>query len=165
MAGVYSRFQTAEPMGVRSWIPEGDHILLVKRTEMSQSKNPTKKNIEKAIIEFKTVKSDTVKPGKIVSLVEMESSQGYLGNVLSVTAGILGMSIDDMKADPSFDSIFDGVWGQDQILTDMLVHCIAQQVKTQAGGDYTAKTWEPVEASMYAEYGLIAPQGAFLKAA
>ncbi len=161
MAGVYDRFKTADPMGVRSWIPEGNHVLLIKRTDLSMSKNPLKKNVEKAIVEFKVIESDTVSPGKIVSLVEMETSQGYLGNVLAVTAGVLGLSIDEMKADQDFDATFDAFWGTSQVVTDMLVRCTAQQVKTTKGGDYTAKTFEAVHASEYEKFGLIAPAGAY----
>ncbi len=160
--GAYDRFKEADPMGVRSWIVEGTHILLIKRTEMSQSKNPKTKGKEKAIIEFKTVKSDTVNAGKIMSLVEMETNQGYFGNVLAVTAGVLGYTIDDMKADEDFDAVFDGFWGSQQFCTDMLVRCIAQQTTTTKGGEYTAKTWEAIPASEYPEYNLIAPSGAYV---
>jgi hypothetical protein len=162
--GAYDRFRESSPMGVRSWVVEGDHVLELKRTEMSASKNPKNKNIEKAIVEFVTIESDTVKPGKIMSLVEMESGQGYLGNVLAVTAGVLGYTIDEMKADADFDATFDGFWGTDQICTGFLVRCHAQQIKTQAGGDYTTKTWEAVPAADYPKYGKIAPDGAYVPA-
>ena len=161
--GAYDRFKNLDAvMGVRNWIKEGNHVLQVRRTEMSKSKNPQKKGIEKAVVEFKTIKSDTQKVGQICSLVEMESNQGYTGNVLMVTAGILGMDHEKMVEDPDFDAIFDAAWGTEQIFTGMLVRCGAQQVKTSKGGDYTAKTWEPVPAAEYPEFGLIAPDGAYV---
>ena len=162
--GAYDRFKGAQPIGVKSWIIEGTHILEVRRTEMSKSKNPLKKNVEKAIVEFKVIESDTVAPGKIMSLVEMETNQGYDGNVMAVTAGILGNDIEELQADPGFESVFDSFWGEEQVCTGFLVRCIAQQVKTQAGGDYTAKTWEAIPADEYEKYGKIAPNGAYTPA-
>lgn len=163
--GAYDRFKNADPMGVRQYIDPGDHYFLVKRTEQGPSKNPTKKNVEKTVVEFKVIKSDTMKEGSVCAMVETDASQGYFGNVLTFVAGILGYEVDDMKKDPDFDAVFASVFGEEQILTDMLVHCIAQQVKTtspQAKSDvYTAKTWEPVEAAKYEEFGLIAPEGAY----
>lgn len=159
MVGAYTRFKTAQPMGVKSWIIEGTHILEVRRTEMSNSKNPLKKNVKKAIVEFKVIESDTVAPGKIVSLVEMETNQGYDGNVMAVTSGVLGNSTEELQADPDFEAVFDAFWGEQQVVTGFLVRCIAQQVKTRAGGDYTAKTWEAILADEYEKYGKIAPNG------
>lgn len=159
--GAFDRFRTAEVMGVRQYIEPGLHVLLVKRTDMGPSKNPQKKNMERTVVEFKVVQSDTLKAGSACSLVETDEQDGYAGNVLAFTAGILGYGIDEMKADPHFEQVFDGAYGKDQILTGMLVACNAQQVATKKGGTYTAKTWEPVLASMYSEFGLIAPDGAF----
>lgn len=163
--GAFDRFKSADIMGVRKYIEQGTHVLLVKRTEMGQSRNPTKKNTEKTVIEFKVVESDTMRVGEMTALVEVDTSQGYYGNVLSFVAGILGYAVDEMKADPSFDEVFANVFGEEQILTGMLVRCIAQQVKTKAGGDYTAKSWEPIPASEYERYGLMAPDGAYAAAA
>lgn len=163
--GAFDRFKNADPMGVRSYILPGKHVLLVKRTDMSQSKNPQKKGQEKTVVEFKIIESDTMKVGESVSLVETEASQGYFGNVLAFTAGILGMGIDEMKRDPDFDSIFEGAYGQEQIFVGMLVRCVAQQVPTtskDAKSDvYTAKTWEPILASDYAKWSLEAPNGSY----
>lgn len=164
MAGAYDRFKNAEPMGVRQFIEAGNHRLLVKRTIQGPSQNPQKKNMEKTVVEFKIIRSDTMKIGSSCSLVETDDKAGYFGNVLSFVAGILGYGIDEMKADPDFDTVFTSVFGPDQILTEMLVDCVGQQVKTNAGGDYTAKTWEPVDASEYAEDSLIAPEGAYVRA-
>lgn len=159
----FSRFRDAQVMGVRNYIPAGQHVLLARRFEMSLSKNPKNEGKEKSIIEFKIIQTnhDKSRPGEIVSLVEMSTSQGYYGNVKAVTAGMFGMSIEEMEKDPEFDTYFNLVWGEQQILVGHLVRCTAQQVKTQAGGDYTAKSWEAVPARMYAEFGLIAPNGAF----
>lgn len=159
--GIYSRFKDADPMGVREYIKEGKHRFLVKRTEMGPSKNPQKKNMEKTVIEFKVIRSDTAKVGTACSFVETDDKEGYAGNVLSFVAGILGYTIDELKADEDFEAVFDGVFGTDQILVGMLVDCNAQQVKTTKGGDYTAKSWEPVPASEYEADGLVAPDGAY----
>ena len=159
--GAYDRFKSADVMGVRQYIEPGKHRLLVKRTEMGPSKNPQKKGMEKTVVEFKVIRSDSMKLQSSCSLVETDTSQGYAGNVLAFTAGILGYTVDDMKADEAFDQVFDGCYGKEQILVGMLVDCVAQQVGTQAGGEYTAKTWEPVPASEYGEDGLIAPDGAY----
>lgn len=163
LKGRFSKFRDASVMGVRNYIPPGIHVLQARRFEMSLSKNPKNEGKEKSIIEFKIIETnhDKSRPGEIVSLVEMSTSQGYYGNVKAVTAGMLGMSIDAMEKDEDFDKYFDQIWGQNQILVGHLVRCTAQQVKTQAGGDYTAKSWEAVPARMYPEFGLIAPQGAF----
>lgn len=163
--GAYDRFKNADPMGTRAFIEEGDHILLVKRTIQGPSTNPLTPSVEKTVVEFKIIKStnEKMKPANMCSLVEVSSKQGYGGNVLSFVTGILGYTIDEMKADPQFDAVFAGCFGVDQILTEMLVRCTAQKVKTGAGGDYTAKSWEPIEAPAYEQYGLIAPDGAYVK--
>jgi len=161
--GAYDRFRNADPMGVRQFIEAGNHRFLVKRTIQGPSANPQTKNMEKTVVEFKIVRSNTMKIGSACSLVETDAKAGYFGNVLSFVAGILGYSIDEMKSDPDFDTVFNSVFGPDQILTEMLVDCVAQQVKTTAGGDYTAKSWEPVDASEYAEDNLIAPDGAYTR--
>jgi hypothetical protein len=162
--GVYDRFRLAEPMGVRQYTDPGDHFFLVRRAIQRQTTNPQKKG-EVTVVEFKVLESNTMKVGQVCSLVETEPSQGYFGNVLAFVAGILGYTIDEIKADPDFNKVFDGCFGPAQILTDMVVHCIAQQVKTtspQAKTEfYTAKTWEPVDARDYARWSLAAPDGAY----
>ncbi len=163
--GAYDRFKTADVMGVRSYIQAGEHILLVKRTDQSQSKHPSRKGQEKTVVEFKIIKSTTMKVGESCSLVETEASQGYFGNVLAFTAGILGLGIDEMRADEQFDETWTDAYGERQVLVGMLVKCIAQQVATSsstAKSDvYTAKSWEPVATKDYAEFALIAPQGSW----
>lgn len=163
--GAYDRFKNADPMGVRSYILAGKHVLLVKRTDQSMSKHPNRKGQEKTVVEFKIIESDTMKVGESVSLVETEASQGYFGNVLAFTAGILGMGIDEMKNDPDFDVIFEGAYGKEQILVGMLVKCVAQQVPTTSSTAksevYTAKTFEPVLATDYGKWNLIAPNGSY----
>jgi len=161
--GAFDRFRDSEIMGVRQYIEPGKHRLLVKRASMGPSKNPEKKklNQENTIIEFKIVRSDTMKVGSVCNLVEVSTAQGYEGNVLLVTAGILGYEVEKMRKDPAFDSIFEAAFGEEQIFCGMCVDVVAQQVKTTKGGDYTAKTWEPVLASEYEEDGLIAPDGAY----
>ena len=159
--GIWDRFKTANVMGVRNYIKEGHHILQVKRCEMGMSTNPQKKGVEKAVVEFKIIESDTMKVGQLCSLVEMDTSMGYAGNVLAFVAGIMGYDVEALKEDPDFESVFDGVWKEQQILVDMLVDCTAQQVKTTKGGDYTAKSWEPILASDYEKWALIAPDGSY----
>ena len=193
----FDSFRSADVMGVRRYIEAGDQILLVKRTDMSKSKNTEKlksnPTLEKTVVEFKVIKTQlpdgmvydvdeagkkkltvtdtlgTFEPLRLnesCSLTEVSSSQGYFGNVLAFTAGVLGLTIDEMKADAQFDVFFDGAYGPLQIFSSMLVRCIAQRVKTKPGADgkpgvYTAKTWEAVPWSEYAEYGLVAPDGSF----
>lgn len=170
--GAFDKFKNADVMGVRNYIKEGKHVLLIRRTEQGMSKHPKKKDVEKTVVEFKVIASEPLeeggncmKVGEICSLVEMETSQGYAGNVLAFVAGVLGLPIDDMKADESFDEVFGNVFGAEQIFTNMLVFCTAQQVPTtspDAKSDvYTAKTWEAVPASDYAQFNLVAPDGAY----
>ncbi len=164
--GAYDRFKTADVMGVRQYIEPGTHVLLVKRTEQGKSKNPKHKGaVEKTVVEFKVLKSDTMKEGCSCSLVEMETNQGYFGNVLAFTAGILGNTIDEMRGDADFDEVFSNAYGEAQILVGMLVKCVAQQVATTSTGakspEYTAKSWEPVDAADYEDFGLVAPPGAW----
>lgn len=161
--GRFDRFRKAQVMGVRAYIQAGQHVLLCRSFAMRLSKHPKKEHVENSIIEFQIVQTNSTlqRVGERCSLVEVSSSEGYYGNVKAVTAGILGMGIVDMEQDPAFEDIFDAVWGEKQILVNQLVRCSAQQVKTSKGGDYTAKTWQAVPASMYAEFGLIAPDGAF----
>lgn len=168
--GIFDKFKNADVMGVRQYIEEGNHRLLVKRVSQFMSKNPLTKNQENVTIEFKVIRTTPKEPdqkpqlkvGMTCNLVETSKSQGYEGNVLAAVAGILGLSIDEMKADDDFDDVFGSVFNEDQLLTGILVDCTAQKVKTKAGGDYTAKTWEPVRASEYAQHGLEAPAGAYL---
>lgn len=182
--GAYDRFKNAEPMGVRNYITPGKHRLLVKRSNMSPSTHPNRPNQEKAVVEFKVIRSEqlmdkdgnpatdkagkpfpAMKVGESCSLVETSAQQGYFGNVLAFTAGILGYGIEEMKNDPDFDNVFIGCWGPDQLMTGMLVDCVAQQVDTTSASAksdvYTAKTWEAVHASEYANHALEAPDGAF----
>src|SRR3989304_686394 len=119
--GAYDRFRNADPMGVGQFIEAGNHRFLVKRTIQGPSANPQTKNMEKTVVEFKIVRSNTMKIGSACSLVETDAKAGYFGNVLSFVAGILGYSIDEMKSDPDFDTVFNSVFGPDQILTEMLV--------------------------------------------
>ncbi len=197
MAGKYDRIRTAEVMGVRRYIEEGDHILLIKRCQQATSTNTEKTknnpNLEKVVIDFKVVATELLegstmidpgdgKPAKKAqgrlaefdplrinescSLVETSESQGYGGNVLSVTAGVLGMTTAAMSEDPNFDAIFESAFvSAEQIFAGMLVRCIAQQVKTTSpkakSPVYTAKTWEAVPAADYAKYGFVAPAGAY----
>ncbi len=160
--GAYDRFKdTSNIMGVRAYILPGNHTLLVKRSEMAPSTNPQKKGEEKTVVEFKVIESDTMKVGSTCSLVEVESSQGYLGNILVYVAGLLGENVDRFVLDPDFDETFAAIFEINQISTGMLVRCTGQQVKTKEGGDYTAKTWDPVHVSEYAQFGLIAPEGSY----
>ncbi len=163
--GAYDKFKGVEAMGVRAYIEPGDHVLLVRRTEQGPSKNPQTKGVEKTVIEFKIVKTSTMGVGKICSLVELDNQQGYLGNVNAFVAGILGLTTEELFADPDFEQLYGSIFGMDSILVDTLVHCVAQHTDTQAGGKYTAKTWDPVDAADYAQYGLIAPQGAWTRPA
>jgi hypothetical protein len=191
-----SRFRNADIMGVRRYIEEGTHVLLVKRASQALSKNTDKlkKNptLENTIIEFKVIKTELsagtemivddagkptkkadgalapfepLRPNESVSLCETSEGAGYLGNVLTVTAGILGMTVDEMNADENFDAFFDGAYGPAQIFVGMLVRCVAQQVKTTGANAkspvYTAKSWEAIPVEEYEEYGLVAPEGAF----
>lgn len=160
--GAYDKFKSADVMGTRQWIEPGDHILLIRQCQMGPSKNPLKKGQENTIVTYRVIQSDSMKPGTTCSLVETDAQQGYAGNVLAFVAGVMGYTIDELKADEDFDAVFDGCFGTEQILTDMLVRCTAQQVKTTKGGDYTAKTWEPVEAAKYEDFGLTAPDGAYV---
>lgn len=160
--GAFDKFKSAEVMGVRQYIIAGQHRFMVKRAEMGPSKNPQKPNLERTIIEFSIVKSTTMEEGAICALIEVSSNQGYYGNVLNAVAGIMGYEVEDMRDDKDFDATFLGVFGEAQIIAGFLVDCVAQQVKTKAGGDYTAKTWSPVGASQYAKHSLIAPEGAFV---
>ena len=118
------------------------------------------RNLTQLIVEFSIVESDSMKAGISCSLVEMETLQGYAGNVLSFVAGVLGVSIDELKADDDFENVFGAVVGSDQLFTGMLVKCIAQKVPTKKGGEYTAKSWLPVHAEDYAKYDREAPSGA-----
>ncbi len=161
MSNPYSKFQSAEVMGVRQYIEVGTHRLLVKRTEMGPSKNPQKKNMEKTVVEFKIIESSTMKVGESCSLVETDEQAGYYGNVKAFVAGILGNTIDEMTVDPDFNATFAAIFETDQILTGFLVDCVAQQVGTTKGGEYTAKSWEAVPASEYGQYNLIVPEGAY----
>ena len=163
--GIFDKFKNAETMGTRQYIEEGIHVFEVKRTEQGLSKNPKSRGVEKTVVEFTVVDSDTMKPGISCSLVELETLQGYAGNVLSFVAGVLGVSIEELKADVDFESVFGGVFGTDQILTGQLVRCVAQKVQTKKGTDYTAKAWAPVYAEDYHKYGREAPEGAPTKAA
>lgn len=165
LAGRFSKFRDAQVMGVRSYILEGQHVLMARRFHMGVSNHPKKKEagVQNSIIEFKIIETNNAKcrPGEIVSLVEVSTSEGYYGNVKAVTAGILGMSIEAMEKDDDFDAIFDQVWGEQQILVNHIVRCSAQMVTTKNNTPYTAKSWEAIPARMYQEWGLIAPVGAF----
>lgn len=170
--GAFDRFRVnkdgtpIQPMGVRNYIKPGDHYLLVRRATQRQSTNPQKKGNEITVVEFKVLQSDTMRVGEVTSLVETELQQGYFGNVLAFVAGALGYGIEEIQADPDFDEIFDGIFGGDQVLVDMVVHCVAQQVATTSpqakSKEYTAKTFEAVDARDYAKWGLIAPDGAYV---
>ncbi len=169
MPGAYARFRGANVMGVRKYIEPGDHILLIKRTDQAMSTNPKKKGLERTVVEMKIVATDspdTMKVGNSCSLVECEPAPGYLGNILAFVAGVLGETIDEVNAydEAQFDDIFDSIFGTAQVFTGQLVRVIAQKVPTTAGGEYTAKTWEPVDAVDYEKYGLVAPQGAWTAA-
>jgi hypothetical protein len=163
--GIFDKFKNAETMGTRQYIEEGIHVFEIRRTEQGLSKNPKSRGVEKTVVEFSVVESDTMKIGISCSLVELETLQGYAGNVLSFVAGALGVSIDEFKADDDFESIFGGVFGTDQILTGQLIRCVAQKVQTKKGTDYTAKSWAPVYAEEYSKYGKQAADGAPSKAA
>ncbi len=169
MSGAYSRFRNANVMGVRKYIEEGDHVLLIKRTDQAMSTNPKKKGLERTVVEMKIVETnnpDNMKPGNSCSLVECEPAPGYLGNILAFVAGVMGETIDEINAysEEQFEDTFDSVFGVSQVFTGQLVRVIAQKVPTTAGGEYTAKTWEPVDARDYEKYGLVAPQGAWTAA-
>jgi hypothetical protein len=158
--GIFDKFKNAEVMGTRQYIEDGIHVLEIRRTEQGASKNPKSRGVEKTVVEFAVVESDNMKNGITCSLVEMETMQGYAGNVLSFVAGVLGITVDDLKGDDDFEQIFGGVFGTDQIFTGMLVKCVAQKVQTKKGTDYTAKSWYPVPAGEYGKYGKTAPAGA-----
>jgi len=158
--GIFDKFKNAETMGTRQYIEEGIHVFEIRRVEQGMSKNPKSRGVEKTVVEFLIVESDSMKPGISCSLVEMETLQGYAGNVLSFVAGVLGVSIDELKADDDFENVFGAVVGSDQLFTGMLVKCIAQKVPTKKGGEYTAKSWLPVHAEDYAKYDREAPSGA-----
>jgi hypothetical protein len=163
--GIFDKFKNAETMGTRQYIEEGIHILEIRRVEQGMSKNPKSRGVEKTVVEFAVAESDSMKAGISCSLVEMETLQGYAGNVLSFVAGVLGVTVDELKADDDFENIFGAVFGTDQLFTGMLVKCVAQKVQTKKGGEYTAKSWFPVHAEDYAKYGREAPSGAPSKAA
>lgn len=163
--GIFDKFKNAETMGTRQYIEEGIHVLEIRRIEQGMSKNPKSRGVEKTVVEFSVVESDSMKAGISTSLVEMETLQGYAGNVLSFVAGVLGVTVDELKADSDFESIFGSVFGSDQIFTGMLVRCVAQKVLTKKGGEYTAKSWSPVHAEDYAKYDREPPAGAPSKAA
>jgi hypothetical protein len=158
--GIFDKFKNADVMGTRQYIEDGIHILEIRRTEQGASKNPKHRGVEKTVVEFSVVESDTMKAGITTSLVEMETLQGYAGNVLSFVSGVLGVAVDDLKNDDDFEQIFGGVFGTDQIFTGMLVKCVAQKVPTKKGTEYTAKSWYPVAAGDYEKYGKKAPDGA-----
>lgn len=158
--GIFDKFKNADVMGTRQYIEDGIHIFEIRRTEQGPSKNPKHRGVEKTVVEFTVIESDTMKQGITTSLVELETLQGYAGNVLSFVAGVLGVTVDDLKADDDFEAIFGGVFGTDQIFTGMLVKCVAQKVQTKKGTDYTAKSWYPVAAGDYPKYGKTAPEGA-----
>jgi hypothetical protein len=158
--GIFDKFKTAETMGTRQYIEEGIHVFEIRRVEQGLSKNPKSKGVEKTVVEFSIVESDAMKAGISCSLVEMETLQGYAGNVLSFVAGVLGVTVDDLKADEDFENVFGAVFGTDQLFTGMLVKCVAQKVATKKGGEYTAKSWMPVHAEDYAKYDREAPSGA-----
>jgi len=160
--GRFDAYKNADVMGARSYIVEGDHYFLVKRAEQSPSTNPKSKATEKTIIDFKILKTDTMRVGSMTAFVDVDTSQGYLGNIVSCVAGILGYKTpQEFQADDNFESCMESVFDVEQILVGMIVHCIAQNMKTKEKLDYTVKTWEPYEASKYEAFGLIAPDGAY----
>ncbi len=155
--GAYDRFRNADPMGARNYIKPGQHVFLVTGTEQGASKNPQKPGVEKSLVNFRIMKSDTMKAGEVTALVEMSTGQGYLGNVLAFTCGILGFDIAEVRPDPNrskedeaaIEAMFDAVWGTQQMCVGMLVACTAQKSDTS---DYTNKIWAPVPAAQYPEY-------------
>lgn len=160
MSSIFAKFRGASPMSDRNWIVPGQHTFEIRRMNIGPSKNPMNKGVEVCVCEVKILQSDTMKVGDVCAFVDTDKNPkgGYLGNVLALVAGILGVSIDEMNADPDFESIFDGAFGPNQYFTGLLVKCIAQKSATS---EYTQKKWEAVPAKMYPEFGLIAPEGAF----
>jgi hypothetical protein len=158
--GAYAKFKGARPMADRNWIIPGQHVFQIQRMQIGPSKNPMKKNVENCIVELKTLASDTMKVGDFCAFVDTDENPkgGYLGNVNALVAGILGISIDEMNADDDFDSIFENAFGVAQYFTGLIVRCTAQK---SASSEYTQKKWEALPASLYAEFGQIAPEGAF----
>ncbi len=163
--GAFDRFKNADPMGTRKFITAGNHTLMIKRVQQGLSANPKTQGVEKTVVEFKVLESDSKEHpvGSSCSLVEMSNKEGYDGNVLKFVAGALGETIEAMKGldEQTFEDFFSRIFGADQLLTNMIVRCSATQTKTTKGGDYTAKEWEAVPARMYEKYGMTAPDGAY----
>lgn len=173
MSLLFAKFRTADIMGVRQYIEEGDHILQIGPVKNDQSKNPMKQTVENFIAEFKVIQTtplkedqtEVLKENMTCSLVETSAQQGYAGNVVSFIAGVLGVTAREFQADPESEGLLAAVVGEEQILSGMLVRCRAQKVDTKktatTGQKYTAKAWEPVPASAYARYGVTPPPGCY----
>jgi hypothetical protein len=174
MSVLFSKFRDADIMGVRQYIEEGHHLLQVGPIKNDMTKNPMKaSNIENFIAEFKVIRTkplkdeqkDVLKENMTCSLVETSAQQGYAGNVVSFVAGVLGMTAREFQSDENSGNVLRAVCQEEQILAGMLVRCRAQKVDTkktaQTGQQYTAKSWEPVPAREYAEYGLTPPEGTY----
>lgn len=172
--GLFDKFRSADIMGVRQYIEEGNHLLLCGAIKHGNTKNPTKaQNLENFIGEFTVVQTTPLKPDqkdKLVehmtcSLVETSAQQGYEGNVVSFVSGVLGMTPAEFQRDPESEGMLKAIVGESQILAGMLVWCSAQKVDTKktatTGQQYTAKTWKPVPARDYAKYGYEAPTGTY----